>query len=34
MTNDLDIFGMAVGAVFVAVAAGYLVWVLIHPDRF
>ncbi len=32
--THLDTLGLAVGAVFVAAAAGYLVWVLIHPDRF
>jgi hypothetical protein len=32
--TDFDILGMAIGAVFVAGAGIYLVWVLVHPDRF
>lgn len=29
-----DILGMAIGGAFVVLAAAYLAWVLIHPDRF
>ncbi len=29
-----DVLGMVIGAVFVVGVAGYLAWVLIHPDRF
>jgi hypothetical protein len=29
-----DLLGMAIGALFVAGVAGYLAWVLTHPDRF
>ena len=32
--TDYDLFGMVIGAVFVAFSAAYLTWVLIHPERF
>lgn len=32
--THFDVLGMAVGAVFVVGVAAYLVWVLIHPNRF